>query len=55
MFAISKAADLPGPLLLNFVKAAQASFYLAGVQVKQGTYFPLVSATEMDSWQAILT
>jgi hypothetical protein len=25
------------------------------VRVKQRTYFPLVSATEMDIWQAILT
>jgi hypothetical protein len=26
-----------------------------GVQVKQRTYFPLVSAMEMAIWQAILT
>ncbi len=26
-----------------------------GVRVKQRTYLPLVSATEMDIWQAILT
>jgi len=30
VFSLSKAADLPGPLLLNFVKAAQASLRPVG-------------------------
>jgi hypothetical protein len=41
----------------SFMTRANRSFgeSISGVLVKQRTYFPLVSATEMAIWQAILT